>query len=398
MAFRRGLRSLLLKTHPDLFAQPADAAKRADNEASLAILNTLVDGATALAREEPATVRFTNPRLHLRLHRRTGGTAIEHHVEVPEWLQRGSRDSEAVRRWCTDSVMALLVTAGEAVPTQVTQQAGQGSDWLAVPAGAWIGGESLHKSTLLTVSVTVDFAALRREVYETLVFGRDPSQPGQTDAQWAAQLHQARCNYWLARVIIAPSVTLLQSHQTLDMLRAFAREERELFEAVFAIPVHVVPSAMDYAGDESALLLCPWNTSLSEWAAYAAARQQSVTEAARVRASQVRFLLAGCDELCVQGQWQGVALSQALLGCDPRVALDALVSLVRDDAEGLLHGCQVHASLGHPALSTVDTKLHENSDGTVCPSVRVRIAYDVAWTPTYEVCPRCWCLFLFHSA
>jgi hypothetical protein len=68
LTVRKGLRKLLLKTHPDFFGE--DKAKQTVNEQSLASLNALVDGAT---RKSEGSTPTPLPRvIKLQMHFREG--------------------------------------------------------------------------------------------------------------------------------------------------------------------------------------------------------------------------------------------------------------------------------------------------------------------------------------
>lgn len=84
---RKGLRSLLLKTHPDLLGQCGllDPNIRLENERSLALLNALVDAAV-----KPQEGGLQLPAvLNLTLHYKGGEGILRHDVEVPQRLRRG---------------------------------------------------------------------------------------------------------------------------------------------------------------------------------------------------------------------------------------------------------------------------------------------------------------------
>jgi hypothetical protein len=323
---RKALRKFLLKTHPDFF-ESGDAVKKAANAQALALINVLVDGATTGDRQ---SVRLP-PVLRLTAHYRAGleqEQPFRFQLPVPASLERAS--TEAVRSFCSQALLQLLVEAGEAQPEDT-------------------GWEREAKRDEWVVMAGMDAEGLQRAMFNT--FMRDPPRDprehsgARTDAEMARKVHEARRNYWLERTMMHAALKLFESEAALATLRQMADHNSALLTRLCDLPLLVVPPTWFEATRAPPGTLVARSDEGADGMARRLAEQEPFVREQRALVQRgLRAVLACCDVVTERGRLVGLSLPPELMRASAS-AKDRLIQLLESPLLPLLYGCAVSLSV-----------------------------------------------------
>ncbi len=321
---RKALRQFMLKTHPDFFAS-GDPAKRAANEQALSLVNSLVDGATA-------TKRFSGqlpPVLRITAHYRGAEDAppFQFQMAVPPALERGG--VEAIRKFCSDALLRMLVAAGEAKA--------EDSGWnKAAKRDEWV------------VLAALDSDGLKREMLETFM-RNPPRRPGEhagasTKEELAEKATRARLAYWKKRVVVHSAVKLFESEEAIAMLEAFGRKHPSLLARIHDLPVMIVPAAWAAGAfvPPPGTLLVSSEDSVETLVKKVEDDSEQVRRDRSIARQNVQNMLDCCDVVMHRGHLAGLTVSKQLL-LSPKVC-HRLIVLLESPMLPLLRGCSVAVS------------------------------------------------------
>lgn len=346
---RKALRQFLLKTHPDFFE--ADKDRRIDNERSLTMINSLLDGATADTKASLPSLSLP-PVIQVTMHyREANKTPFSHRIIVPSHMMT-TNDAEAKKQFCAEALLQMLVAAGEASPSDAGwQKKAERSEWIVLPS---LDLEGL-KRDMMKQSLSLDPPRLKS----------DP-MGATTQHDWDKKVLERRLHFWLSRAIVHSSVKFFDSDECLKMLRTFAIKFPHWLNQMYDLPVMVVPPSWTQSVPQGMVLVYA-NDTLETMSERTATCLDEWRHAREMLRRHTMTMMELCDAVCATGDWAQIGLSAALMQSSD--VCDVLVSLLEHpDALRTLQGCHVTVS---KAASGRRSRVRVLPDLIVCNDVMV---------------------------